>query len=188
MTGKQLTGGLFLGWSVAIASGLLVWGPREESLRKERETTCEVYFSPRGGCQEAVIREIKLARREILVQAYYLTSDEIVEALIAEQGWGTKIKVILDEGAAKTASGRAVAAKLSAAGCEVWVDGNHAIAHNKIIVIDSKVVITGSYNFTENAEMKNAENLVVIRSRELAKRYRTNWLEHAGHAKTWEIK
>ena len=49
----------------------------------------------------------------------------------------------------------------------------HAIAHNKIIVIDGKTVITGSFNFTKAAEEKNAENLLIIKSTELAKIYMT---------------
>jgi len=58
----------------------------------------------------------------------------------------------------------------------------HAIAHNKIIIIDRQVVITGSYNFTKAAEGKNAENLLVIRSKALAGKYIINWQEHRGHA------
>jgi len=47
--------------------------------------TMEVYFSPRGGATEAVVREIDHARREILVQAYSFTSPKISQALV--QAW-----------------------------------------------------------------------------------------------------
>ena len=62
------------------------------------------------------------------------------------------------------------------------IDTKHAIAHNKVMVIDGAVVITGSFNFTKAAEEKNAENLLVIRDRDLAGKYGENWQDHAGHS------
>jgi phosphatidylserine/phosphatidylglycerophosphate/cardiolipin synthase-like enzyme len=64
---------------------------------------------------------------------------------------------------------------LSNAGIPVWVDTRVSIAHNKVIVLDGKTVITGSFNFTAAAQAKNADNLLVIRDAELAARYRANW-------------
>ena len=65
---------------------------------------------------------------------------------------------------------------------ETMIDAKHTIAHNKVMVIDGAVVITGSFNFTKAAEEKNAENLLVIRDRELAGKYVENWKDHAGHS------
>ena len=62
------------------------------------------------------------------------------------------------------------------------IDAKHAIAHNKIMIIDEAVVITGSFNFTKAAEEKNAENLLVINDPVLAKKYVENWSSHAAHA------
>ena len=67
-------------------------------------------------------------------------------------------------------------------GIPVRIDAQHAIAHNKIMVIDGATVITGSFNFTKNAEENNAENLLVIRSPDLAAKYTANWQAHAGHS------
>ena len=63
-----------------------------------------------------------------------------------------------------------------------YIDDKHAIAHNKIMVIDQETVITGSFNFTKAAEEKNAENVLVIRSKELAKIYMENWNKHKEHS------
>ena len=49
------------------------------------------------------------------------------------------------------------------AGIPVWIDYRHAIAHNKIMIIDKQTLVTGSFNFTKAAEEKNAENLLVIK-------------------------
>jgi phosphatidylserine/phosphatidylglycerophosphate/cardiolipin synthase-like enzyme len=50
------------------------------------------------------------------------------------------------------------------------------------MVIDQETVITGSFNFTKAAEEKNAENVLVIRSKELAKIYMENWNRHKEHS------
>jgi phosphatidylserine/phosphatidylglycerophosphate/cardiolipin synthase-like enzyme len=63
-----------------------------------------------------------------------------------------------------------------------YIDAEHTIAHNKIILIDRSIVITGSFNFTKAAEEKNAENLLIIRSKELTKLYLDNWLHHRDHS------
>ena len=61
------------------------------------------------------------------------------------------------------------------------IDANHAIAHNKIIVIDGETVVTGSFNFTNAAQDKNAENLVIIRDSTLAAQYTQSWVCHEAH-------
>ena len=53
------------------------------------------------------------------------------------------------------------------------------------MVIDGETVITGSFNFTKAAEESNAENLLVIRDKELAERYTKNWQEHAEHSEVY---
>ena len=62
------------------------------------------------------------------------------------------------------------------------IDDTHAIAHNKVMVIDSGTILTGSFNFTRAAEEKNAENLLVIQDAALAEKYAANWRAHAQHS------
>jgi phosphatidylserine/phosphatidylglycerophosphate/cardiolipin synthase-like enzyme len=61
------------------------------------------------------------------------------------------------------------------AGIPVFIDHQPAIAHNKIVIIDRHLVITGSYNFTRSAERRNAENVTFIDSAEVASRFLSNW-------------
>jgi len=65
------------------------------------------------------------------------------------------------------------------------IDAKHAIAHNKVMIIDGEAVITGSFNFTKAAEESNAENLLVIRDKKLAERYIKNWQEHERHSEVY---
>jgi phosphatidylserine/phosphatidylglycerophosphate/cardiolipin synthase-like enzyme len=62
------------------------------------------------------------------------------------------------------------------------IDAQHEIAHNKVMILDDEIVITGSFNFTHNAEERNAENLLIIHGKELAARYTANWQEHCKHS------
>jgi len=68
------------------------------------------------------------------------------------------------------------------AGIPTRIDDKHAIAHNKVMVIDGGTVVTGSFNFTKAAEEHNAENLLVIQDAALAERYAANWRVHAQHS------
>ena len=68
---------------------------------------------------------------------------------------------------------------------EPLIDHDHAIAHNKIILIDRHVLVTGSYNFTNQAEHENAENVLILRGvPELVTQYRDNFFKHKSHGKT----
>lgn len=140
----------------------------------------QVYFSPNGGAQEAVVKEINAAKMNIFVQAYSFTNQPIAKALVEAQRRGVSVFMILDKSN--------VTAKYSAAdftdhfGVDTYIDDKHAIAHNKIMIIDKETVITGSYNFTKAAESSNAENLLILRSKLLADVYFTNWAEHQKHS------
>ncbi len=76
---------------------------------------------------------------------------------------------------------------LSSAGIPVEIDSAHAIAHNKVMVIDGATVITGSFNFTAAAEKSNAENLLIIQDEKLATEYSENWDKHKQHSKSYTL-
>ncbi|MGA2620272.1 MAG: phospholipase D family protein [Thermoguttaceae bacterium] len=148
------------------------------------EPNIEVYFSPRGGATEAVLKEIGGARCSILVQAYSFTSAPIAEALAAAQRRGVRVEIILDQ--AKTVEEkRSKADFLARAGVPVRVDAQHGSAHNKLLILDNQTVISGSYNFTWHSEVDNAENLLIIRDKALAAKYTANWKAHAEHSSTY---
>jgi phosphatidylserine/phosphatidylglycerophosphate/cardiolipin synthase-like enzyme len=69
-----------------------------------------------------------------------------------------------------------------------FIDARHTIAHNKIMIIDRETAITGSFNFTKAAEEKNAENLLIIKSKELAGIYIDNWKKHLEHSEKYEAR
>ena len=147
-------------------------------------TPTQVYFSPHRGCTEAIVRELEAARSEILVQAYSFTSAPIAKALLAAHSRGVRIEAILDRSqrGAKYTS----ATFLANSGIPTYIDESHAIAHNKIMIIDRATVITGSFNFTKAAEERNAENILVLNSPQLAKIYIENWSNHREHSERYQ--
>ena len=139
------------------------------------------FFSPNGGCTDAVVSAIDQAKKSVLVQAYSFTSAPIAQALVDAKKRGVDVRVILDK--SQRTERYSGATFLANEGVPVSIDAAHKIAHNKVMVIDGQTVITGSFNFTKAAESGNAENvLLILHAPELAARYTANWEEHFAHA------
>jgi len=140
----------------------------------------KVYFSPDGGCTEAITKELDKARRSVLVQAYSFTSAPIAKAVVAAKKRGVQVYVILDKSQRNEKDSSSDF--LFHSGVQIHVDDKHSLAHNKIMVIDSQIVLTGSFDFTKAAEESNAENLLVITDPAIAVKYATNWAAHYKHS------
>ncbi len=149
--------------------------------------TIDTYFSPRGGATESIVNEINSAKSEILIQAYSFTSKPISKALVDARRRGIRIVAVLDK--SQRREKYTSADFIAHAAIPTYIDDRHAIAHNKIIIIDRAILITGSFNFTKAAEEKNAENLLVIRdNKPLVERYIRNFEEHKGHSESYQGK
>ncbi|MEN6615327.1 MAG: phospholipase D family protein [Syntrophorhabdus sp.] len=152
--------------------------------RQDDTTTLTPCFTPGHACTDKIISEINAARSEILVQAYSFTSAQIAKALVDAHKRGVKVEAILDK-SQRTAK-YSYATFLANMRVPTYIDADHAIAHNKIIIIDRMTTITGSFNFTKAAQDKNAENLLIIRSKDIARAYRENWANHLKHSEKYE--
>ena len=144
------------------------------------------YFTPGYMVETAIAEEIATARSEIRVQAYSFTNPLIVQALTEAQQRGVDVILVLDK--SNRSQKYSAADYASHAGIQTLIDDRHAIAHNKIMIIDRKVVITGSYNFTRAAEKSNAENMVIIESEPIAQKYLQNWQKHRNHSQPYRTK
>ena len=145
--------------------------------------TVEVYFSPKGGCADAIERRIDSAKKEILVAVYTFTSSQLAWALVRAKKRGVDVKVILDVSEAEDRFSKIEFLKNK--GIEAKIDYFHILQtqrkmrkfpgkmHHKFAVIDEEVVITGSYNWTATAEEHNDEDcLIFTDAKELAKVYK----------------
>jgi phosphatidylserine/phosphatidylglycerophosphate/cardiolipin synthase-like enzyme len=153
--------------------------PDSKSLAKAE--VVGIYFTPPSDVAAAVVEVIDQSQTEVLVQAYGFTHNGIAQALLRAHARGVQVKVLLD---AKTdTTNRFVTDLLVAQRIPLRLDAGHAIAHNKVIVVDGELVITGSFNFTNSAQTRNAENLLVLKSIELADSYKANWQNHWNHSR-----
>jgi len=136
----------------------------------------QVFFSPYGGGQEAIVKEINGAKSEILVAMYFLTERDISRALVKAKERGVDVKVVLDQSqrTEKYAKGRFLSQKGVPVRYEYKPSG---LLHDKFAVIDNRIVITGSFNWTASAESRNNENLLVIFSPDLAGKYKEEFLK-----------
>ena len=146
-------------------------------------------FTPGDDVARLIRERIGTARKSVHMQAYLLTDRAVANALLAARKRGVHVELVAD--AHQHASGGQPHLKaLDRAGVRVWLDGAHAAAHDKVILIDAALpgatVITGSYNFTRAAQQANAENVVVLSgNRALTDRYLANFEKHRSESTPW---
>lgn len=137
-------------------------------------------FSPLGKCSSHIIREIGQAQREILVAVYAFTSDELAGALVKARQRGVKVQVVLDQEFDAT-NENSMGSFLEHHGLPVrrlsglnkGGERGTGLMHEKFAIIDRKVVLTGSYNWTASADSFNDENLLLfLDAGPLAEEYR----------------
>ena len=125
------------------------------------------FTPPTATCGTMIADQINQAKSTIYMQAYGLTHPQIINALIKAKQRGVGVRVLLDR--SNLTQKYSKMKELEAAGIEVTIDKVPGIAHNKIIILDNRTTITGSFNFTVSADTRNAENGVPRAQRRLHK-------------------
>ena len=133
----------------------------------------EVCFTPGGRCKDLIIKHINEAKSEILLHSYSFTSQEIADSLLNAHNKGVSVKILFDR--SQLTAKFSQIPRLIEEKIENKIDNVNGIAHNKIMIIDSKIVITGSYNWTKAAEYRNSENILFIKNEKIANFYKKNW-------------
>tara|TARA_R110000744_G_scaffold379578_2_gene498040 strand:+ start:1257 stop:1748 length:492 start_codon:yes stop_codon:yes gene_type:complete len=138
---------------------------------KPTHETC--FTPPHNQCGSFVANHINQAKKSIYVQAYGFTHVEIIDSLIEAKKRGVIVEIILDSSNFSKKK-LPLIKELEELGIKIHKAKVYGIAHNKIMIIDEQKVLTGSFNFTKSADTRNAENILVIRDRKLAKKYLQN--------------
>lgn len=145
----------------------------------------EVGFSSNRTAENLVLKTIDSANKQILFAAYSFTNKNIADSLVAAKKRGVSVFAVLDK--SQLTEKYSAATFLLHAKIPVRIDTQHAIMHNKYIIVDSKTVETGSYNYTSSATKRNAENVIVIWGDEkIAGDYSNDWKFHWDHAEHLE--
>lgn len=124
------------------------------------QATVRVFFSPRGGGRDAVVAKLKEAKSRIRFMTFSLTDIETGDTIIQKAKSGVAVDGIFDRWLA--AGQYSLFNKFKEAKLEVRKDGNEALMHHKVILIDNDTLITGSYNYSQNAEANNNEAFLII--------------------------
>ena len=134
----------------------------------------EIYFSPDSNFEKRVISLIDSAKYSVNFLAFAFTNSKIAEALVLANKRGVIVRGVFD----KTQNNYQKYSKykyLKDNNLDVKLDKNRFKLHSKVIIIDEKIVVSGSYNFTKKANNKNDENSIVIFDRDIAKKYLINF-------------
>jgi phosphatidylserine/phosphatidylglycerophosphate/cardiolipin synthase-like enzyme len=156
------------------------------------EGQAKVYFTPWDDAEGAIMRAVRNARSEVLVQAYSFTSGAIAGELINARKRGVDVRVTADQNETERIPTSRIS-HLARSGIPVWLESRYQAAHNKVMVIDADaalpVVVTGSYNWTVAAQRRNAENVLIVSGNAgLARAYKTNWERHRLDALPYVLK
>jgi phosphatidylserine/phosphatidylglycerophosphate/cardiolipin synthase-like enzyme len=146
-----------------------------DSLENQLDTQfLGVYFSPDGGCEDEILDWISRANETIHILIYIFNSDTISDELIAANQRGIEVKVLFEQEENKQYSEYQ---KLKNAGIPVRNDTNSHLMHDKVMIIDGTIILTGSFNYSAAAEEDNNENLLVIKSAMIAAEYEEEFTE-----------
>lgn len=151
-------------------------------LLSPRADDVAVFFAPTGdkrALEAEISRELRGAGRTIDVALFHFTSDRLARALAARRRAGVAVRILLDR---RQADGDFVD-RLRADGLEVRLvtpRADEARFHHKYAVLDARIVVTGSYNWTIQGDIANHENVVVLRNEAAARAFQEDF------EKTWQ--
>jgi phosphatidylserine/phosphatidylglycerophosphate/cardiolipin synthase-like enzyme len=137
----------------------------------------EVYFSPNGGIRDRLLRAINHTKASIDVAIFDFTSGELAGALVAAKDRGVAIRVLADARQAQGKHSEIPFLLQKGAKIRLLKGNGRGIMHHKFAIFDGKLLVTGSYNWTDSAERFNHENALVLDDSEIIRRYQARF-EH----------
>ncbi len=151
-----------------------IWEGDSSSLKmpypviKINNTRIKTYFSPDGGCEEAIIKKINKAKKSICFATFTFTNRKIANAIVRKFNQGIEVRGIIER-------------ESFSPYCRYWLfkdikadikwDNNFYLLHHKFFIIDNEILITGSYNPTRAAEERNGENILILENPEICSIY-----------------
>jgi phosphatidylserine/phosphatidylglycerophosphate/cardiolipin synthase-like enzyme len=132
-------------------------------------TKIQILFSPEDNAISHIIPYIQSAKQSIRFMAFTYTQADLGQAMLAAAKNGVDLSGVFEATGADSVYGQMT--PLFCNKIPVRTDGNPAFMHHKVIIIDNRIVITGSLNFTDNADQNNNENVIIIENPDIANLY-----------------
>jgi len=125
------------------------------------DTRIDIYFSPDDGVINALVNLLNSAKESIYFLTFSFTSNELGDIIREKDEAGLTVAGVMDEEQISSNQGTEYD-PFKQAGIDVRIDGNAGQMHHKVFIVDEKIVVLGSYNFSQNAEVRNDENLIIV--------------------------
>ncbi len=132
-----------------------------------------VLFAPQDAIAPRLVALVEEAQQSVEVMAFSFTLDGLGTAVAQRAAAGVEVRAIFETRGSQTPFSELT--RLYCAGLDARQDGNPAAFHHKVLIIDGETVVTGSLNFSENATQRNYENVVIVRSAEIATLYQAEF-------------
>lgn len=132
-------------------------------------TRIETCFASENRCADRIIATLSTSTRSIRFLAFSFTSTPIAQTMLDRRASGVSLAGIFETTGSDTQY--SAYGKLKGQGVEVYTDGNPYMMHHKAIIIDERIVIFGSFNFSDNANTSNDENLLIVDNPEIARAF-----------------
>lgn len=148
-----------------------------ENNAPQKQFSEKAFFCPEDNCALQLVQEINLSKNSIHAAVYSFTSEKIADAIIAAKKRGVEVKIITDN--VQAAGKYSKDEFLKQNGIEIRIkeiEGGGSM-HNKFAIIDNSLVATGSFNYTENADERNDENLVFLVNPEIIAEFENEFQE-----------
>ena len=172
MSMKTLLVGICIGLVIGAAIGLVAKLPFSQGSNLGNSQVVGVFFSPNGGCETEVIQWIQKSNSSIFVLIYSFTLGPVGDALVNAHNRNVDVKVVFEESQITDYSEYW---KLKNNGIDVRNNTNSKLMHDKVMIVDGTVVLTGSFNWSTSAEENNNENLIVIYGNDTASLYQNEF-------------
>ena len=144
-------------------------------------TRLDVYFSPDDGVLAGLIPILESAQESIYFLAYSFTSNQLGEIVRQKAEAGLSVAGVMDDEQVRSNQGTEFD-PFRRANLDVRIDGIDGLLHHKVFIIDKKIVVMGSYNFSRSAEESNDENLLIIYDPVIAEQFMFEFLRVQGQA------
>lgn len=150
------------------------FGPRSPSTADQQSVTVngsliQVLFSPEDFVLDRVIPIVRASQSSIRFLAFSFTDFPLAQAMIERAAAGVDVAGVYEKVGSQTES--AELRTFHCASVPVRQDGNPRFLHHKLIILDNRYVLTGSFNFSSNATENNDENMIIIDSPQIAALY-----------------
>ncbi len=144
--------------------------PRGNSVSfTERGVPIQTVFAPEDDTLNIILDRVNEATTSVRFMAFSFTERDIAEAMVGLADSGVNVRGIFERVGSQASWSELT--RLFCAGIDARQDGNPFVLHHKVIILDNRVVLTGSFNFSQNATRVNDENMIIIEDPTLAAQY-----------------